>query len=327
MIPRQWYLVLESREVKRGRLLAARRMGENLVFGRDSDGAAFCLVDRCAHRGAALSKGEIVGDHVRCPFHGFEYDAEGRGLLIPANGRSAPVPERFKVPHYPTHEAHGFIFIWWGVNPPEGLEAPFFFNDVDDSFSQRTRIDPWDCHYSRGIENQLDVVHLPFVHRTTIGRGNRTLVNGPVVEWQDPDHFFVRVFNVADTGQKPLTSQEISPPYPSFHLDFHFPNIWQNWIAPDLRIIAGFVPVDDGHMLLYLREYQRFVRLPLLRGLVTRMAMPFNLVIAHQDRRVVITQQPKASGLNIGENLIPGDSPIVAYRMRRDELIRAAAKN
>jgi phenylpropionate dioxygenase-like ring-hydroxylating dioxygenase large terminal subunit len=326
MIPRQWYLVLESREVKKGRLLATRRMGENLVFGRDAGGKVFCLVDRCAHRGAALSAGELVGDHVRCPFHGFEYDGEGRGVLIPANGKNTPVPERFRVPHYPAHEAHGFIFIWWGANPPRDLAAPFYFDDVDDSFSQRTRIDPWDCHYSRGIENQLDVVHLPFVHRTTIGRGNRTLVNGPVLEWKDPDHFWVRVFDVLDEGQKPLTPQEISPPYPDFHLDFHFPNLWQNWIAPDLRIVAGFVPVDDEHMLLYLREYQRFVRAPLLRGLVTRMVMPFNLVVAHQDRRVVVTQQPKASGLSIGENLVQGDGPIAAYRMRRDELMKAAAK-
>lgn len=35
----------------------------------------------------------------------------------------------------------------------------------------------------------------------------------------------------------------------------------------------------------------------------------------------MITQQPKRSGLKIGETLIPGDSPIIAYRRRRRELL------
>ena len=324
MIPDQWYVVLESREVRAGKLLAVKRMGENLVFARDASGTVFCLLDRCAHRGAALSRGALRASNVQCPFHGFQYDTAGRGRLIPANGRDAPVPERFRVVSYPAFEKHGFIWIWWGRTPREDPGEPFFFDDLDGSFSQRTTIDPWDCHYSRGIENQLDVVHLPFVHRTTIGRGNQTLVNGPVVEWRSPDRMFVRVLNAVDRGQKPLKQEEIPSPYPAFHLDFHFPNLWQNWITESMRIVAAFVPVDDTHMLLYLRFYQKFVRLPILRGLLTRLFMPFNLKIAHQDRRIVVTQEPKASGFSIGENLVQGDAPIAAYRMRRDQLIRAA---
>ncbi len=159
-------------------------------------------------------------------------------------------------------------------------------------------------------------MHLPFVHYNTIGRGNRTLVNGPVVEWRGEDRFFVRVFNEVDTGQRPRTADEIAPPYPAFHLDFIFPNLWQNWIADKVRVGAAFVPVDGEHTLLYLRFYQKFLPGP-LGQLVARLAMPMNLRIAHQDRRVVQTQQPKPSGLKIGENLVAGDGPIVAYRKHR----------
>ena len=62
------------------------------------------------------------------------------------------------------------------------------------------------------------------------------------------------------------------------------------------------------------------MRLPLLRYLFNRLATPSNLIIAHQDRRVVVTQQPKASGLRIGEELIQADMPIVEYRKKRDQL-------
>jgi hypothetical protein len=79
--------------------------------------------------------------------------------------------------------------------------------------------------------------------------------------------------------------------------------------------------VDETHTLLYLRFYQRFVRAPLLRDVVNWLSMPFNLRILHQDRRVVVTQRPQASGLRGGEQLIQADRPIVEYRRRRQQLM------
>ncbi len=137
MIPNQWYVVLGSQDVKRGKMLGVTRLGERLVFARDQEGKAFCLRDRCAHRGAALSAGKLLEDRIQCPFHGFEYDARGRGARIPANGRDAPVPDRFHVCSYPIHESHGFIWIWWGENPPTNLKEPSFFDDIDGTFHSR----------------------------------------------------------------------------------------------------------------------------------------------------------------------------------------------
>ena len=324
MIPNQWYVVLESRQVKR-EPVGVTRLGEKLVFWRDEAGHVSCLRDRCPHRGIELSKGQVIHDHLQCPFHGFEYDTSGQAVVIPANGRNAPVPKAFKAHSYPTHEAHGFIWTWWGDDPPANLEPPRFFGDLGENFTYRTVYDPWDAHYSRVIENQLDVVHLPFIHHNTIGRGNRTVVDGPGIEWVDDDRFYVYVYNRVDDGAPPRKPDEVPIPDPSgFRLEFIFPNLWQNRIGDDVRIVAAFVPVDEGHTLLYLRFYQRFMRLPVLRELVTWAAMPFNVLVAHQDRRVVVTHQPQPSGLRIGEKLIQGDRPIIEYRRRRQELIEKA---
>jgi phenylpropionate dioxygenase-like ring-hydroxylating dioxygenase large terminal subunit len=326
MIPNQWYVVMDSSQVKT-RPVGVTRMGEKLVFWRHPTGRVSCLRDRCAHRGATLSKGTVLDDgKLQCPFHGFEYDASGKVTKIPANGKNAPVPERFRVQQYPTHEAHGFIWIWWGENPPEDLQPPRFFDGLE-GFSYGRAYDPWDAHYSRVIENQLDVAHLPFVHYNTIGRGNRTLVDGPVVEWLDENRFVFYVYNRVDDGRPPRKPEQITPdPARDFKLAFIFPNLWQNYISDDVRVLAAFVPVDREHTILYLRFYQRFIRLPILRDVVNRLAMPFNLKIAHQDRRVVVTQEPKASGLTIGEKLIQGDRPIIEYRRRRQELIEEARR-
>ncbi|MBN1178414.1 MAG: aromatic ring-hydroxylating dioxygenase subunit alpha, partial [Anaerolineae bacterium] len=297
MIRNQWYVVMSSDQIKK-EPVGVTRMGEKLVFWRDETGQVSCLWDRCAHRGVQLSAGKVLHNgRLQCPFHGFEYDTSGKITRIPANGKDAPVPERFKVHSYPTHEEHGFIWIWWGENPPENLEPPRFFDDLGGDFTYGQAIDPWDAHYSRVIENQLDVVHLPFVHHNTIGRGNRTLVDGPVVEWKDEDKFHLYVFNRVDNGTPPRTQKEMAGQRSQVYLQLLMPNLWQNRISDDIRVMAAFVPVDDEHTLLYLRFYQRAVRLPLLRDLVANLGGPMNLIIAHQDRRVVVTQQPKPSAL------------------------------
>ncbi len=323
MIPNQWYIVLESKEVRAGRPVGVLRMGERLVFWRDSRGQVVCQRDLCAHRGAALSRGKLLGDHIQCPFHGLEYDTSGRCQVIPANGRSAPVPERFRVHSYPAREAHGFVYIWWGQDSPRDLPPLPWFEDIDGTFTYGGTRDPWKTHYSRVIENQLDVPHVPFVHHNTIGRGNRTLIHGPRVEWVHDDLMFVYVWTQVDDGSRAKRPQEV-PTDGSFRLEFYFPNLWQNHISENVRVVAAFVPVDEENTLLYLRFYQNFMRTPILRGLVNRLAVPFNLYVAHQDRPIVQTQLPKRPFVRIGENLFQGDGPIVAYRRRRQELRQQA---
>lgn len=327
MIRRQWYVVLESKEVKPGKPVGVTRMGEKLVFWRGPDGKVSCLSDICAHRGASLALGELHGDRVMCPFHGLEYAPDGKCVRIPANGRDASVPPNFRVASYPAHEAHGFVSIWWGDNPPADLAPPAFFDDLPEGMKWATVRDPWRAHYSRVIENQLDCVHLPFIHRSTIGRGNRTLVNGPGVKWTGADSFDMFVYNEVDSGQKPKKPDEVPMPSPSgYKIEFRFPNLWENRIAGKMRVLAAFAPVDAENTLLYLRIYQGFMTWPLVRAFMGWMISKFNLVVAHQDRRVVETQVPKASGLRIGENLFQGDKPIMEYRRRRQELIEAASK-
>ncbi|MGD8398860.1 MAG: aromatic ring-hydroxylating dioxygenase subunit alpha [Anaerolineae bacterium] len=324
MIPNQWYVLMESKQVK-DRPVGVTRMGEKLVFWRDGTGRVSCLRDRCPHRGVELSKGAVVDGHLQCPFHGFEYDASGRAVFIPAQGRNAPVPKVFRAHSYPTYEAEGLVWVWWGDDAPEDLAPPRFFDDIGEGFTYKTVYDPWDAHYSRVIENQLDVVHLPFIHHNTIGRGERTVVDGPVIDWVDEDRFYVYVYNREDDGTPPRKASELPVPHPSgFRLEFIYPNLWQNRISDDVRVVAAFVPVDEAHTLLYLRFYQRFLTVPLLRDLVTWAGMPFNRLIAHQDRRVVETHQPQPSGLRIGEKMISGDRPIVEYRRRREQLIEEA---
>jgi phenylpropionate dioxygenase-like ring-hydroxylating dioxygenase large terminal subunit len=321
MIRNQWYVVLESKEVG-VRPVGVTRLGEKLVFWRDSTGKVSVAADRCPHRGIAFSAGKLESGHLQCPFHGFEFDSSGKCVLIPANGRKGVIPNAMRLKTYPIYEAHGFIWLWWGTEVPQDLPSPEFFDNLDGPFRTASVQDPWNAHYSRVIENQLDVVHLPFIHGKTIGRGNRTLVDGPVIQWEGDKMLYTFVYNRIDNGIPPRKPSQLVPKSitQSQHLEFLFPNLWQNFISEDVRIVAAFVPVDEEHSLLYMRFYQKFMRLPVLGQLVSWLSMPMNLYIAHEDRRVVVTQEPKASGLKIGEVLIQGDLPIIEYRRKRASL-------
>lgn len=298
-------------------------MGERLIFWRDAAGL-HCIADQCAHRGASLCQGRLIQGEVQCPFHGFRYDGSGRVTLIPANGKVSPIGKQYRVHSYPVYEAQGFIWIWWGEQVPDPAR-PAWFDNIDPCMGYAEVQDPWNIHYSRVIENQLDVVHVPFVHHNTIGRGHRTVVDGPVVKWKNQDKFHLFVFNRRDDGTPARKPADLKGQETPFHLEFLFPNLWQNYIAPVIRVAAAFVPVDDDHTLLYLRFYVRFTPWAWLNGLLAWLGMPFNLRVAHQDRRIVQNQRPSASAYRMEEKLIPGDYPITEYRRRREELKKQKA--
>jgi len=96
MIRNQWYVVLESSQVGE-KPVGVTRMGEKMVFWRDQAGKVCAAVDRCPHRGVALSAGKKQAGHLQCPFHGFEFDSSGKCVLIPANGRNGVIPNAMQL--------------------------------------------------------------------------------------------------------------------------------------------------------------------------------------------------------------------------------------
>jgi len=67
MIKNQWYAVLESREIRAGKLTGVTRLGERLVFWKNNNNEIVCLKDKCAHRGASGAKSKsALMKHCRC---------------------------------------------------------------------------------------------------------------------------------------------------------------------------------------------------------------------------------------------------------------------
>lgn len=318
MINNQWYAVLSSHRVRRGRVIGARRFGENMVFFRDDAGVLGCVTDKCAHRGASLAKGCLKDGNLQCPFHGIEYDMNGKCVHIPSEGRASVKDySRFDLKHWAVREVGGIVFLWYGDSEPAG-EPDVFDIVTDSSYTYDHTEDSWSVDYSRVIENQLDVSHLPFVHRTTIGRGGKTLVNGPKTVWLDDNTLQTSANNEVDTGQTPLSGKDSI--IKTTNLNFKFPNMWLNHVSDKIQILAFFIPVDDDNSIIALRFYTKLTGKKSIDKCIAWFGSRANKVVERQDKRIVITQLPKKTGLKMGENLVPADKPIIEYRSKRDKL-------
>ncbi len=318
MIKNQWYAILPSKRVKFGQIVAVKRMNLDLALFRNRNGDIGCVVDQCTHRGAALSLGKIKDDCIQCPFHGLEFNKIGKCTFIPANGKASTADiSRYNVKHYSVREGNGIIYLWYGDEENITNDLPFFDKEIAASYVFSELEDQWNSHYSRCIENQLDVVHLPFIHHNTIGKGNKTLVNGPKVVWEN-GILTTSANNELDHGQKPRSPEECV--IKDTHLCFRFPNIWMNHISKKIKVIIYFAPVDDENTVLYIRFYCRLTRFKPLNSLIAYIGKFANKIVERQDKRVVITQKPKASVLKSGEKLVMGDKPIVMYRKIREDL-------
>jgi phenylpropionate dioxygenase-like ring-hydroxylating dioxygenase large terminal subunit len=159
--PREhWYLAAGSADLG-ARPLAVRLLGEPLVLFRGADGRPRALLDRCAHRNLALSRGRVVKGDLECAYHGWRYGSGGACVAIPS--LCGPLP-RIAVPACPALEADGFVWVYAGREAPAHGPRPFphLRQKGWTTFVMRNRFQagPLAC-----LENFLDCPHTAYVHR------------------------------------------------------------------------------------------------------------------------------------------------------------------
>jgi nitrite reductase/ring-hydroxylating ferredoxin subunit len=161
--PDGWYALCQSQELGRGEVRPLRYFGRELVAFRGEDGAARVFDAHCPHLGAHLGHGgRVEGSGIRCPFHGWRYDGEGRLVEVPRLGK-APPPVRAQ--SYSVSECNGFVHAWVHARgAPPGYEVLRYRKD-EEAWT------PWSvnayrvrAHVQDMTENILDRSHFWSVH-------------------------------------------------------------------------------------------------------------------------------------------------------------------
>jgi phenylpropionate dioxygenase-like ring-hydroxylating dioxygenase large terminal subunit len=144
---------------------AVRALGQDLVLFKTARGQ-WGLLDRdCPHRGADLSFGRNEGDGLRCPFHGWKFDASGACLETPAEPAGSKLCERVRQRSYPVVERSGVLFAWLGEpgsTPPPFPEFDCFAAPASHTFAFKGL---WQCNWLQAFEVGIDPAHPSFLHR------------------------------------------------------------------------------------------------------------------------------------------------------------------
>jgi nitrite reductase/ring-hydroxylating ferredoxin subunit len=157
--PASWYLFCGSSQLK-SKPFSQRILGRQLVAYRAASGQVTVMDARCAHLGADLGCGTVVGETLQCPFHHWRYGTNGVCSSIP---HAAEIPSFARLETYPVAERHGSVFFFNGPQPLFPL--PFILGaDPADFVAGKTFRYVADCNWYMNSAHAFDTQHFAAVH-------------------------------------------------------------------------------------------------------------------------------------------------------------------
>ncbi len=257
-----WQPAALTEEVTESRpIVPVTLLGERLALFRREDGGYGLIGRHCLHRGADLCYGRLEDGGVRCPFHGWLFDAEGRCLEQPAEPEGSRFHERLKHKAYPCLERNGIIFAYLGEGAPPPLPG------FDCFAAPRSHVFAfkgwWECNWLQALEVGIDPAHASFLHRffadespeESYGKQFRAGAAGtnvpltqilrdydrPTIEIEDQDYGFrLRTIRALNDGQVHYRITNLV-----------FPNAIAIPMSHEMTITQWHVPIDNENCYWY----------------------------------------------------------------------------
>jgi nitrite reductase/ring-hydroxylating ferredoxin subunit len=321
IVPDQWYAVEESRAVRAGPVHVPR-LGEDLVLWRNSTGDIHCMIDRCPHRGVALSLGKVVGDELECGYHGFRFRSDGICTGAPCEGQRASLPPALKAQRLPARDAHGLIWVWWGSAERHAETSLPWPDSMPEQYEMMSSSGGgvWPVPHFHAVESVFDYHHAPVLH----GRG-------PLARQRRMDGLIVE--NIGDTIELTGTMREelgdgsLATKGLSIRSTFRMPGVVHMRIGRFINLFSVDTPIDAATTWRYSRYLSPFGN-PLgcgrpiasvIRRLDTRLTQ------RNEDLPMVCTQANPAKGY-FADVFVSADEGITTYIRLRKALLRAARR-
>jgi phenylpropionate dioxygenase-like ring-hydroxylating dioxygenase large terminal subunit len=253
-----WQPVLLAEELDGPRpLKAVELMGGQYIVFRDQSGNLGMLDRQCPHRGADLAFGRLENAGVRCAFHGWLFDAEGKCLETPAEPAGSNLCARVRQPSYPVVEKSGIIFAYLGKGTPPAFPHFDCFEAPDSHTFAFKGL--WECNWLQALEVGIDPAHASFLHRffedeetqESYGKqfrghsaDSQMAITQVLREYDCPE------ISVATTpyGMQLTTLRKLSEAQTHVRVtNLMFPQAFVIPMSSEMTITQWHVPVDDTH--------------------------------------------------------------------------------
>ncbi|MGH7091684.1 MAG: Rieske 2Fe-2S domain-containing protein, partial [Stellaceae bacterium] len=261
-----WIPALMSRELAAdGAPVRLLLLGEKLLAFRDSSGRVGVLDHRCPHRCASLFYGRNEEGGIRCVYHGWKYDVDGRCLDQANLPPQQQFGDKVRAQAYLARERNGFVWVFMGererapdLPPFEACLAPK--ERIELRFVQRR------CNWLQAVEGDLDTSHVGLLHFGAV-KASAGLDAGrkDIVSNRAPEYRVSETAHGLTYGAYRLSATVEGGTYWRLaHFLFPF------WIMPPVTslehniMVRAFVPMDDEHCMFvgfeslsYMRENDR----------------------------------------------------------------------
>jgi phenylpropionate dioxygenase-like ring-hydroxylating dioxygenase large terminal subunit len=304
----QWHVVAKSDDVNSEKPVSAKLMGEKIVLWRSDDSKINVWKDFCAHRGSPLSLGKVKNCKIVCPYHGWNFDSDGKCVHVPAHPEQNP-PSKSVVHSYVATERYGFI--WASIGKPKNDVPNLPHWESDEYRKVKTGPYSYKANALRCLDNFMDASHFPHVHPGVNGRGDvpDTTIHYEVIENENElkTTEFTVVQPFADARGIPLTVRYhyycLSPTVAYSDKQTGPEEHWFTWCA--------MTPTDVDEAVFWLvMSFNYGKDIP-----ETKIQERQALVFGEQDRWIVESQRPFSLPLDVNEEMhVASDRLGVAYR-------------
>lgn len=240
---------------------AVRLMGQDLVLFRDERGRLGLLDRDCPHRGADLAYGRLEAGGLRCLFHGWVFDVNGRCLETPAEPEGSRLCDRVSQASYPLVVRGGIVWAFLGEGAPPAFPDFDCFTAPDShTFAFKGW---WECNWLQALEVGIDPAHASFLHvyfededtGAAYGRQFRSASSDTDIpmtkvlrEFNRPD---IRV-EKTDWGQRLITLRRIDDARMHVRVtNTIFPQAFLIPMSDEITISQWHVPIDDHNTYWY----------------------------------------------------------------------------
>jgi 5,5'-dehydrodivanillate O-demethylase oxygenase subunit len=162
LMRRYWQPMAAAEDMRSAWTKRMRLLGEDLVLFKDRQGRLGLIAEQCPHRRASFAFGIPTQDGIRCPYHGWEYSAQGKCLNQPNEPDNCAFRDKVATDAYPVQELGGVLFAYLGPLPAPLL--PRFDGFVVEGAIRMLGRVVLPVNWLQIMENSLDPIHTEWLH-------------------------------------------------------------------------------------------------------------------------------------------------------------------